>query len=69
MRVNEIATYRVPGMHCDHCRAAVSGELSRVDGVESVEIDLDTKQVVVRGERLDEHKLRAAIDAAGYEIA
>jgi copper chaperone len=67
--VNEIATYRVPAMHCDHCKAAVSAELSHVDGVESVKIDLDTKQVVVRGEQLDEHKLRLAIGAAGYEIA
>jgi copper chaperone CopZ len=68
VRVNEIATYLVPGMHCDHCKAAVSAELARVEGVEAVEIDLDTKQVVVRGQQLDERKLRAAIDAAGYEV-
>jgi copper chaperone CopZ len=29
--------------------------------------DLDTKLVVIRGERLDDATLRAAIDEAGYE--
>jgi copper chaperone len=67
--MNEIVTYRVPGMHCDHCKAAVSDELSAVEGVKSVDVDLETKFVVVRGERLDEATLRAAIDEAGYEAA
>jgi copper chaperone len=67
--MNEIVTYRVPGMHCDHCKAAVSDELSAVEGVKSVDVDLETKLVVVRGERLDEATLRAAIDEAGYEAA
>jgi copper chaperone len=66
--VNEI-TYTVPGMHCDHCKAAVSEELEAVDGVKSVEVDLETKLVVVQGEGLDDAQLRAAIDEAGYEAA
>jgi copper chaperone CopZ len=65
--MSETLTYRVPGMHCGHCKAAVTEELSVVDGVETVEVDLDTKLVVVRGQRLEDAKLRAAIDEAGYE--
>jgi copper chaperone CopZ len=60
-------TYAVPGMHCDHCVAAVEEELSRVAGVESVDVDLATKLVVVTGDRLDDAALRAAIDEAGYD--
>ena len=67
--MSEIVTYRVPGVHCDHCKAAVTDELSAVEGVESVDVDLETKLVVVRGERLDDATLRAAIDEAGYEAA
>jgi copper chaperone len=63
----ESATYRVPGMSCDHCRAAVSEELSAVAGVESVGVDLETKLVTVSGSSLDDAALRAAIDEAGYE--
>ena len=62
-------TYRVPGMSCGHCKQAVSEELLSVEGVQSVDVDLDTKLVVVHGDGLDDGKLRAAIDEAGYEAA
>lgn len=62
-------TYTVPGMSCAHCEHAVSAELSAVPGVESVEVDLETKRVVVRGGALDDAALRAAIEEAGYEAA
>ena len=62
-------TYRVPGMSCAHCEHAVSSELREVPGVESVDVDLETKLVVVRGEPLDDAVLRAAIEEAGYEAA
>ena len=59
--------YSVTGMHCSHCDAAVEQEVSAVAGVESVDVDLETKLVVVRGEGLDDAALRAAIDEAGYD--
>ena len=61
--------YEVPGMSCDHCKKAVTEELTRVPGVASVEVDLETKLVVVKGDGLDDTALRAAIDEAGYEAA
>ena len=67
--MTDTRTYTVPGMHCGHCKAAVTEEVSSVPGVESVEVDLDTKLVVVHGEGLDDVALRAAIDEAGYEAA
>ena len=64
----ETRTYAVPEMHCDHCRAAVAqGGLEGVAGVDRVDVDLDTKRVVVRGDRLDDAALIAAIDEAGYD--
>jgi len=65
----ETITYTVPGMSCGHCKQAVKEELSAVGGVESVDVDLDTKLVVVAGEVLDDDALRAAIEEAGYEAA
>ncbi len=62
-------TYTVPGMHCDHCERAVGAELAGVAGVESVDINLETKLVSVRGSDLDDAALRAAIEEAGYEAA
>ncbi len=59
--------YLVEGMSCGHCEAAVGDEVGQVPGVRSVEIDLDTKLVLIRGEVIDDAAVRAAIDAAGYE--
>jgi copper chaperone CopZ len=67
LAMSETITYRVAGMHCDHCTAAVTSELAAVEGVRSVDVDLDTKLVTVQGEALEDAALRAAIDEAGYE--
>ena len=60
-------TYVVAGMTCDHCRVAVTYEVTRVTGVASVDVDLDTKLVRVRGTDVDEAAVIAAIDEAGYD--
>lgn len=62
-------SYTVPGIHCGHCKEAISEELNAVEGVESVDIDLETKRVTVVGTALDDASLRRAIDEAGYEAA
>ncbi len=60
--------YRVEGMSCGHCEAAVRDEVEKVDGVEATDIDLASKEVVVRGQ-FEDATVRAAIAAAGYEAA
>ena len=61
------STFRAPGMTCDHCRIAVIGEVSAVDGVSAVDVDLDAKLVHVHGEDVDRAAVVAAIDEAGYD--
>jgi copper chaperone CopZ len=56
-------------MHCGHCEQAVRQELAAVAGVESVEVDLETKLVTVHGENLPDEALRAAVEEAGYDVA
>ncbi len=63
------AHYVVAGMTCQHCVHAVQSELAAVPGVADVQVDLDTKQVVVQGTSLDDAVLRAAITEAGYAAA
>jgi copper chaperone len=60
-------TYVVAGMSCGHCRVAVTEEVSKVAGVNAVDVDLDTKLVRVHGTDLDETAVVAAIDEAGYD--
>jgi copper ion binding protein len=59
--------FSVPGMTCDHCVAAVRAEIQRLPGVQSVDIDLESRAVVVTGTDVDGEAVAAAIDEAGYE--
>ena len=65
---SESRIYSVPGVTCEHCRAAITREVSAVSGVESVEVDLGRKVVIVGGAGANDTALRAAIDEAGYDI-
>lgn len=65
----ETITYTVAGIHCGHCGESVTEEVSQVEGVSSVDVDIDTKLVAVQGEGLDDAAIRAAIAEAGYEAA
>jgi len=60
-------TYSVPGISCDHCKRAIETEVSAVETVESVDVDVDAKLVTVVGG--DDAAIRTAIDDAGYDIA
>ncbi|MBX5440109.1 MAG: heavy-metal-associated domain-containing protein [Solirubrobacteraceae bacterium] len=62
-------TYAVPGVSCEHCRAAITAEVSKVAGVEQVDVDLDAKRVTVTGTAVDDAAVCAAIDEAGYDVA
>ena len=59
-------TYSVPGISCGHCKSAIETEVGALDRVESVVVDIDTKQVAVVGSASDD-AIRAAIVEAGYE--
>ena len=65
--MTETITYSVPGVSCGHCQTAITAEVTGVRGVDSVDVDLDTKLVRISGENLDEAALIAAIDEAGYD--
>ena len=59
-------TYVVPEISCGHCKAAIEGGVSQVEGVDRVEVDIDTKTVVVEGTASSEAVVAAIVDA-GYE--
>ena len=67
--MSDTVTYSVPAIHCAHCAASIREEISELEGVDAVVVDLDTKVVTVSGSDLDDAALRAAIVEAGYEAA
>ena len=67
--MSETIQYRVPAVHCEHCVMSIREEVSEVEGVDLVDVDLESKVVTVTGRELDDAALRAAIEEAGYETA
>jgi copper chaperone CopZ len=64
----EQLTYSVPGVSCEHCVIAITDQVRRIAGADTVEVDLEAKRVTVTGSGLDEAAVRHAIDEAGYEV-
>ena len=60
----------VPGISCDHCARTIQLELSRVEGVISVEVDVPAKTVSLELE--DDASLtraKAMLDEIEYPVA
>lgn len=64
------STINVTGMSCGHCVDAVTTELTSLDGVVSVDVDLDQGTVTYTATRpLTDAEIAEAIDEAGFELA
>ena len=67
------ASYSVTGMTCAHCVAAITEEVSRLDGVSAVDVDLnaggDSRVTVTSTQPLAVEAVREAVDEAGYTLA
>lgn len=62
-------TYDVTGMTCGHCAQAVTTEVSAIEGVTDVQVDVETGKVVVDGEGFTDAQVAEAVDEAGYALA
>jgi copper chaperone len=60
--------YSVEGMTCAHCATAVAEEVGGVPGVEAVHVELESGRLTVRGGRVEDDAVAAAVVEAGYEV-
>ena len=62
-------SYVVTGMTCDHCVHAVTEEVSALDGVDAVAVDLTSGRLTVTStSELPYAAVAAAVDEAGYAL-
>lgn len=60
----------VTGMTCQHCVLSVTEEISEIDGVSAVEVQLDTGGVtVVAGREVTRDEIATAVVEAGFALA
>lgn len=62
-------TYTVSGMTCEHCVTSVTEEITELDGVSAVDVDLPTGAVTVTSTApLPPDAVREAVREAGYQL-
>ncbi len=66
-------TYRlhVDGLACPFCAYGIEKQLGRIDGVETIDIDIGAGAItltVTDGKTLDESTARRAVEAAGFSL-
>lgn len=65
-----VETFTVIGMTCGHCVASVTTEVSKLDGVTKVDVDLASGSVTVESNLpLNPSAFAAAVDEAGFVVA
>ena len=61
-------TFVVEGMTCSHCKASVEDAALGIPGIEEASADPGKNLLSIRGDRIEEGKLRAEIEARGYKF-
>lgn len=66
----EIKALKVEGMSCSHCENTVKNAVGSLNGVVSVNVDLNGKKVVVEfePEKVSIDTIKAVIEDQGYEV-
>jgi uncharacterized membrane protein YraQ (UPF0718 family)/copper chaperone CopZ len=60
-------TMKVPDMTCKQCKMAIENAVRKIEGVDRILVDLDTKTVGIDGEA-EPDKIKKAIKQAGYKV-
>lgn len=65
--MSQSSQYKVTGMTCGHCEAAVREEVTQLAGVQGVEVSAQSGLLVVTSDaELKDAEVIAAVDEAGY---
>lgn len=63
-------TFTVTGMTCGHCVQAVTDEITALEGVQNVDVELSSGAVTVVSQAvIAQDAVAAAVDEAGYALA
>ena len=60
-------TITVRGMNCNHCKSNVEAAILKIDGVESVDIDLASGRTIVHGNPIKDDVIKA-VEALGFSV-
>lgn len=60
---------KIEGMQCNHCKMSVEKALSKIDGIENVEVSLEKKQATIEVNRnVSDEIIKSAIEEEGFKV-
>jgi len=59
-------TVQVDGMTCNHCKMNVEKNLSALEGIENIEVDLQTSKVRIKGDKINLDQVKETVEGIGY---
>ncbi|HEX7713656.1 MAG TPA: copper ion binding protein [Bacillota bacterium] len=67
---DQVMTFDVEGMSCNHCVNSIKNAVGALDGVKQVDVDLKGKKVTVgvSAGKTTAQAIREAIEDQGYEV-
>lgn len=70
MAVVAATTLTIPGIHCDHCQAAIEGALGELEGVRSAKVSVSERTVAVNYDEsvVSLDGIKDAIIEQGYDV-
>ena len=65
------AVLNVPSVSCNHCKMAIEGAVKDIEGVDSVDVDVQGKSVSVEfdPDKVSIESVEAAVQEEGYDVA
>jgi len=62
-------TILIEGMQCNHCKMSVEKALNSIEGITSVEVNLENKNAVIEfNKEIENDKIKSVIEEAGFEV-
>jgi len=67
--VKIMKTISIEGMQCNHCKMSVEKALNSIEGITSVEVNLENKNAVIEfNKEIENDKIKSVIEEAGFEV-
>ncbi|MGI8824099.1 MAG: heavy-metal-associated domain-containing protein [Chloroflexota bacterium] len=67
----ETITLVTPDVSCEHCKRTIEREIGALDGIQGVDVDIDSKHVTVtyNATRIAKSDIVDKLDDEGYPVA
>ncbi len=68
--MTETTTLVAPDISCQHCQHAIEGAVGKIEGVQTVKVDIPTKSVHVEydPQRVTVARIEEVMDDVGYTV-